>query len=122
MALAVLFMKLIALVLPSANAFLGDCCSRPRRLAKCGKASEPDHVFHRSHRHKEDAAQGSFDFLEGHGVRLDPSIHTAGEVAFENAQHAVEYPDLASVPDAPNSRPASIEHSGGETVRTEIAS
>jgi hypothetical protein len=96
----------------------------PGGFAKCGKAGEPDHVFHRSHKPIEDAAQGFFAFPESRPVRFDPSIRTAGEVASEIAKHADEYPDLASVPGAPSFLSSSIprDDSGDETIRTEIAS
>ena len=95
----------------------------PGGFAKCGKAGKPDYVFHRSHEPKEDTAQGVFAFPESQPVRLDPSIRTAGQIASENARRDGEYPDLASVRDAPDSRPSlSRDHEGDDARPTEIAS
>ena len=47
----------------------------------------------------------------------------AGQIASENARRDGEYPDLASVRDAPDSRPSlSRDHEGDDARPTEIAS
>jgi hypothetical protein len=95
----------------------------PGGFAKCGKASEPEHVFHRSHEPKEDAVQGFFAFSESRPVRLDPSIRTAGQIASENARRADDYPDLASVPDGPIFVSSMArDNSADDPIQTELAS
>jgi hypothetical protein len=82
-------------------------------------------MFHRSHEPKQQLSWGFDTSPESLEVHLDPSIRTAGEIVSRDAARATGgYPDLAAVPDAPESRLSSIPRhdSGDETIRTEIAS